>query len=98
MPPILPESEAGPSKKRISTFKSTSDGESGSEEEELVVKRKKSRIENGSDAKRQKLNGHLKDGKGKKLKERAGELLEMRQELPFYQGMYNLMSDGNGDD
>jgi hypothetical protein len=98
MPPPLPESEAGPSKKRISTFKSHSDGESGSEEEELVVKRKKSRIENGSDTKRQKLDGHLKGGKGKKLKERAGELLEMRLELPFYQGMYNLFPSGNGDD
>ena len=104
MPPLLPESEAGPSKKRVSTFKSNSDGESsGYEDEEPIIKRKKSKLNgNGNgygngNVKRQKLdtpNGHGNEHgikveeKRRKLKERAGELLEMRQDLPFYQGTH----------
>lgn len=88
MPPIL-EAEAGPSKKRISSFKS--DGESsGYEDEEPIVKRKKSN--SNGDIKRQKVNGNgeIKDkgDKRRKLEKRAGELLEMRQDLPFYQGTF----------
>jgi hypothetical protein len=49
MPPLIPEAEAGPSKKRISTFKSNSEGESESEEEEPIVKRKKSKLNGHSD-------------------------------------------------
>jgi len=96
MPPLLPESEAGPSKKRVSTFKSISDGESsGYEDGEPIIKRKKSKL-NGT-VKRQKLdtpNGHGNENgikgeeKRRKMKERAGELLEMRQDLPFYQGTH----------
>jgi hypothetical protein len=88
MPPLIPEAEAGPSKKRISTFKSHSEGESDYEEEEPIVKRKKSKL-NGHSEKRQKINGISNGDKGdkrRKLEKRAGELLEMRQDLPFYQG------------
>jgi hypothetical protein len=93
MPPLLPEAEAGPSKKRISTFKSHSEGESDYEEEEPIVKRKKSKL-NGHSEKRQKINGISNGDKGdkrRKLEKRAGELLEMRQDLPFYQGAYLLL-------
>lgn len=94
MPPIL-QSEAGPSKKRISTFKSISDGESEDyENEEPIMKRKKSKL-NGHDNKRQKVDGHIngngngsvdKGDKKRKLEKKAEELFEMRQDLPFYQG------------
>jgi len=92
MPPLLSETEAGPSKKRISTFKSTSDGESSAyEEEEPIVKRTKKSKLNGHSEKRQKINGNSNGDKGDKrwkLEKKAEELFEMRQDLPFYQGMY----------
>jgi hypothetical protein len=84
MPPLIPESEAGPSKKRISTFKSQSEGESEYEEEEPMIKRKKSKLNGHSD--KRLVNGD----KRRKLEKKAEELFEMRQDLPFYQGMYIL--------
>jgi hypothetical protein len=84
MPPLIPEAEAGPSKKRISTFKSQSEGESEYEEEEPIVRRNKK-----SKLKRQ-INGDKDKGdKRRKLEKKAEELFEMRQDLPFYQGMYH---------
>jgi len=88
MPPLIPEAEAGPSKKRISTFKSLSEGESENEEEEPIVKRKKSKL--NSD----KRPSGEKGDKRRKLEKKAEELFEMRQDLPFYQGMY--VSSGAG--
>ena len=84
MPPLIPEAEAGPSKKRISTFKSQSEGESEYEEEEPIVKRKKSKLNGHSD----KRPSNDKGDKRRKLEKKAEELFEMRQDLPFYQGMY----------
>jgi hypothetical protein len=87
MPPLIPEAEAGPSKKRISTFKSLSEGESEYEEEEPIVKRKKSKLNGHSD--KRHVNGDKDKGdKRRKLEKKAEELFEMRQDLPFYQGMY----------
>ena len=84
MPPLIPEAEAGPSKKRISTFKSQSEGESDYEEEEPIVRRnKKSKLNGHSD--KMLVNGY----KRRKLEKKAEELFEMRQDLPFYQGMYH---------
>jgi hypothetical protein len=89
MPPLIPEAEAGPSKKRISTFKSNSEGESEYEEEEPIVRRNKKSKLNGHSDKRQ-INGDKDKGdKRRKLEKKAGELFEMRQDLPFYQGMYH---------
>ena len=90
MPPLIPEAEAGPSKKRISTFKSQSEGESEYEEEEPIVKRKKSKLNGHSD----KRPSNDKGDKRRKLEKKAEELFEMRQDLPFYQGMY--VSSGAG--
>lgn len=86
MPPLIPEAEAGPSKKRISTFKSQSEGESEYEEEGPIVRRNKKSKLNGHSDKRQS-NGDKGD-KRRKLEKKAEELFEMRQDLPFYQGMY----------
>jgi hypothetical protein len=85
MPPLIPEAEAGPSKKRISTFKSLSEGESEYEEEEPIIKRKKSKLNGHSENKQS--NGDKGD-KRRKLEKKAEVLFEMRQDLPFYQGMY----------
>jgi hypothetical protein len=95
MPPLIPEAEAGPSKKRISTFKSNSEGESESEEEEPIVKRKKSKLNGHSD--KRPINGDKDKGdKRRKLEKKAEELFEMRQDLPFYQGMYVFLGAGSG--
>jgi hypothetical protein len=92
MPPLIPEAEAGPSKKRISTFKSQSEGESDYEEDEPIVKRnKKSKLNGHSDKKH--VNGEKGD-KRRKLEKKAEELFEMRQDLPFYQGMYVFLRGG----
>jgi hypothetical protein len=96
MPPLIPEAEAGPSKKRISTFKSNSEGESEYEEEEPIVRRNKKSKLNGHSDKRQ-INGDKDKGdKRRKLEKKAGELFEMRQDLPFYQGMYFSRGVGSG--
>jgi hypothetical protein len=92
MPPLIPEAEAGPSKKRISTFKSQSEGESEYEEEEPIVRRNKKSKLNGHSDKRQ-INGDKGD-KRRKLEKKAEELFEMRQDLPFYQGMYVFLGGG----
>jgi hypothetical protein len=103
MPPVI--SDPGPSK-RVSTFKGSDEEPEEQEEdiEELVTKRKNKKLANGDGSerkiKRAKVaNGHV-DGivngargdKRGKMRERAEELFEMRQELPFYQGEFYICS------
>lgn len=92
MPPLLPSAEAEPStSKRIANFADSDD-----DEVEIAPRARKLVKTNGHGPGRKELNGHAAGGrksgiwkqKETERRDRAEMLLAVRQELPFYQGMF----------
>jgi hypothetical protein len=92
MPPLLPSAEAGPStSKRIANFADSDD-----DEVEIAPLARKLVKTNGHGHGRKELNERAAGGgksgvwkqKETERRDRAEMLLAVRQELPFYQGMF----------